>query len=84
MELNFENKSTKELEDTLKMLKVIFYALSAVIVLLLTITIYGMVTKENNGTFMALLVVGISCVGILPMQFSSMKKVKEELKNREL
>jgi hypothetical protein len=82
MELNFENKSTKELEDTLKMLKVIFYALSTIIILLLTITIYGMATKDDNGTFIALFVVGISCAGILPMQFSSMKKVKNELKNR--
>ena len=60
MELNFENKSTKELEDTLKMLKVIFYALSTIIILLLTITIYGMATKDDNGTFIALFVVQAS------------------------
>ena len=64
------------------MLKVIFYALSTIIILLLTITIYGMATKDDNGTFIALFVVAISSGAILPLQFTSIKKVKDELKNR--
>ena len=82
MELNFKNKTTKELADTLKMLKIIAISLLVIITLLLSITVYGMLTKEDNGTFIALFVVGISCAGILPLQFASMKKVKDELKSR--
>jgi len=78
-----KSKSTKELEGSLKGLKVISFALVFVISLLLAFTIYGLLFKENNSTFMALLVVGISCSGILPIQFMSMKKIKNELKSRE-
>lgn len=83
MENNLENKSTKELEGSLKGLKIISTALVVVIGLLLSITIYGMLFKDNNSTFIALFVVGISCAGILPLQFMSMKKIKNELKSRD-
>lgn len=81
MDLN--NKSIKELKDTLKVLNIVAYSLLSVIFLLLAFTIYGLLFKENNKTFLALLVVGLSCSAILPLQFSSMKKIKEEIKSRE-
>lgn len=80
---SFKDKSSKELEGSLKAIKIISTALLVVIVLLLSITIYGMLFKEDNGTFVALFVVGISCGAILPLQFSTMKNIKKELKSRE-
>ncbi|WP_026776512.1 hypothetical protein [Polaribacter sp. Hel_I_88] len=83
MENNLESKSTKELQGSLKGLKIISIALIIVIGLLLSITIYGMLFKDNNATFIALFVVGVSCAAILPVQFISMKKIKTELNSRE-
>jgi len=83
MENNLESKSTKELQGSLKVLKIISIALIIVISLLLSITIYGILFKDNNATFIALFVVGVSCAAILPVQFISMKKIKTELNSRE-
>ena len=80
---NLKSKSTKELEDSLKIMKVISTTLLIGVILLISITGYGLLFKDNNATFLPLLVVGISCGGILPMQFASMKKIKTELKSRE-
>ena len=82
MENNFKNKSTKELEGTLKLMKIVSTSLLIVILLLLSITVYGLFFKENQATFLALFVVGISCGAILPLQFSTMKKIKNEIKSR--
>lgn len=81
--MDFSGKPTKELRDTLKMLKIVAYSLATVVFLLLSIIIYGLLFKENSKTFLALLVVGLSCSAILPLQFSSMKKIKDEIKSRE-
>lgn len=83
MENNFSHKSTKELKGTLKMMKVISTSLAVIIFALLSTTIYGLIVKENNATFLALFVVGISCGAILPLQFTTMKKIKIELKSRD-
>lgn len=80
---SFKEKSTKELEGSLKAMKIVSIVLSTVIGLLLIITIYGLIFKENQATFLALFVVGISCGAILPLQFATMKKIKTELKSRE-
>jgi hypothetical protein len=80
---SFQNKSTKELESNLNLIKGITIALSIVIVFLLSITIYGMATNEENGTFVALFVVAISCSATLPLQFMNMKKIKTELQSRK-
>jgi hypothetical protein len=42
-----------------------------------------MATKEDNGTFVALFVVGVSCGAGLPLQFINMKKIKAELESRK-
>ena len=81
--MDFSGKSTKELKETLNVLKIVAYSLATVIFLLLSIVTYGLLFKENNKTFLALLVVGLSCSAILPLQFSSLKKIKDEIKNRE-
>ena len=81
--MDFSGKSTKELKETLNVLKIVAYSLATFIFLLLSIVTYGLLFKENNKTFLALLVVGLSCSAILPLQFSSLKKIKDEIKNRE-
>ncbi|WP_299671472.1 hypothetical protein [uncultured Polaribacter sp.] len=81
-ENSFNDKTTAQLQSNLYLLKAITIALSIVIILLLSITIYGMVTKENNGTFVALFGVAISCGAILPLQFMNMKNIKAELASR--
>ena len=84
MEKNsFKDKTTAQLASNLNLIKGITIVLIFVIVLLLSITIYGMATKEDNGTFVALFVVGISCSATLPLQFTNMKKIKAELASRE-
>ncbi|PQJ80352.1 hypothetical protein [Polaribacter porphyrae] len=81
--MDFSSKSTSELKETLRMLKIVAYSLTTIVFLLLAITIYGLLFKENSKTFLALLVVGLSCSAILPLQFSSLKKIKDEIKSRE-
>lgn len=74
--------SVVELKNNLNLIKVLCIALIIVITFLLSITIYGMITRENKTTFVSLFAVGISCATILPYQFSSMKKIKKELASR--
>jgi hypothetical protein len=80
---DFKNITTVQLLSNLYLIKAITIALICVITVLLSITIYGMATKEENGTFVALFVVGISCSASLPLQFINMKKIKTELKSRK-
>ncbi len=80
---NMDNKTTEKLESQLKVIKIITGTLIGVLTLLLTISIYGLVSKENNSTFIALIAVAISCSGILPLQFINMKKIKAELNTRK-
>ncbi|ARV15613.1 hypothetical protein BTO07_10895 [Polaribacter sp. SA4-12] len=82
-ENNFKNKTTVQLLSYLMMIKTITGALIFIIILLLSVTIYGMATREGNGTSVALFVVGISCSATLPLQFMNMSKIKAELKLRK-
>lgn len=79
---SLKDKSTEQLKSNLNFIKAITIALICVITLLLSITIYGMASKEDNGTFVALFVVGVSCGATLPLQFMNMKKIKTELQSR--
>jgi hypothetical protein len=78
----FRNKTTGHLKASLRAIKMITIALISVITLLLSMAIYGMVTKEDTGTSISLFVVGVSCGGILPLQFMLMKRIKSELASR--
>ena len=83
MSENLQSKSSKELEGSLRATKVISTALLVVVTLLISITIFGLIFKDNNSTFLPLLVVGLSCSAILPLQFATMKNIKTELKSRK-
>jgi hypothetical protein len=39
--------------------------------------------KEDTSPFIALLVVGVSCLGILPFQLINIKRISSELKSRK-
>ncbi len=80
---DLKSKSYENLETELKTIKTITGALIGVLIVLFAVTIYGLITKEDNTTFIALMAVAISCSAILPVQFSSMKKIKTELKLRK-
>lgn len=79
----FKEKSTEKLKAELKALQIVAGALAIVLLFLYTLTIYGMVAKENKSTFIALLVVAFSCSAMLPFQVIMMNKIKQELKSRE-
>jgi hypothetical protein len=79
----FENKTTEQLKASLGMLKGITIVLAVVVGLLIAVNIYGLLTKEDNSTFIALFAVAISCGGMIPLQMINMKKIKAEIASRE-
>ena len=79
----FENKTTEQLKASLGMLKGITIVLAVVVGLLIAVNIYGLLTKEDNSTFIALFAVVISCGGMIPLQMINMKKIKAEIAARE-
>lgn len=78
-----KDKPTEKLEAELKGIQIISGALTGILTLLFAVTIYGILTSEDKTVFIALIAVAISCSAILPSQFSSMKKIKAELKTRK-
>jgi hypothetical protein len=83
MKDDFKQITTAQLLSNLYLIKAITIALICAVTLLLSMAIFGMATKEDNGTFVALFVVGISCGAGLPLQFINMKKIKAELESRK-
>lgn len=79
---DLERKSNQQLKTALDMTKTITVSLPIVLTLLMAVTIYGFIVKEEKATFIALFAVAIACSGILPLQFSSLKKIKAEIKSR--
>ncbi|MBV6645862.1 MAG: hypothetical protein KI790_10455 [Cyclobacteriaceae bacterium] len=80
---DLHNKTTEKLRSELKTTRTVTGALIGVLVVLFTVTIFGLLTKEDNSTFIALMAVGISCSAIIPSQFSNIKKIKTELDTRK-
>lgn len=81
MKLN--EKTTEKLEGDLRGLKIINGALIGVLGVLFIVCIYGLMKKNDNGVFSALIVVPIALSAIIPLNFSNMKKIKEELESRK-
>ncbi|MBZ9651599.1 hypothetical protein [Psychroflexus montanilacus] len=80
---SFTTKTTKQLKDYLILYKVMGLMLFTTSMFLLGICIYGLLTKEDNSTFIALTVVAISCLAVLPLQIINIKRIKSELASRE-
>ena len=78
-----KNKTTEKLIGEMKMLKIISYALIIVITLLLSISIYGLLTKDDTSVYIPLIVVGISCGAMIPIQLININKIKKEIASRK-
>jgi len=83
MKNTLKNKSTAQLKSNLNMLKAITAALIVVMVLLISITTYGLIVKKEKSTFIALFAVAFSMLGVLPVLFTSMGAIKKKLSQRE-
>lgn len=81
-EEDLKNKTTEELQSELKQTKTLTGALTGVLILLYSVTIYGLIAKEEKTTFIALIAVAISCSLILAINFAKIKEIKNELKLR--
>ncbi|QCX00769.1 hypothetical protein FGM00_11865 [Aggregatimonas sangjinii] len=82
-EEELKSKTVSELESEIKKQKAISGVVLGICLVLAAVTIYGMITKEDNATDMALLVVAIACGASIPVQLSSIKKIKKELASRK-
>lgn len=81
--MNLKDKTTDKLRTELKMIKAITAGLVFVLSLLFITCIYGVLTKEDNTTFIALIAVPIALCGMIPLNLSNIKKIKKELELRE-
>ena len=82
MNNDINKMTTEKLVSNIKAIKIITSALIIVVSLLLIISILGYLLKDNNKVFLPLIVVGISCGIMIPIQLSTLKKMKLELKER--
>ena len=81
MKINqLKNQTTVQLTKAMNMLKGITVALVIMIIILFSISIYGLAMKENNTVFIALIAVGTSCIAILSVQFVLINTIKTELR----
>jgi hypothetical protein len=80
---DLSNKPTEKLQSELKTIKVLTGALIGSLFVLFAAAIYGLLNIENKLIFIALIAVTISLSAILPLQFSSMKKIRTHLNTRK-
>ena len=84
MKINkLKKKSTERLKSELNGVKIITGTLALILTVLFSVNLYGLLLKDKNTAFIAGMAVAISLSAILPSQFSSMIKIKKELKLRE-
>ncbi len=81
--LALKEKPTERLKAELNGIKIITGALVVILTVLFALNLYGLLSKDNNVAFIAGMAVAISLSAILPSQFSSIIKIKTELKLRE-
>lgn len=79
---NVKNKTSEKLNSELNGIKIITGVLIGVLFFLVGICIYGLLTKDNNATFISLLVVAFSLSLIILVNYMNMMKIKKELKSR--
>lgn len=80
--MKLSEKTTEKLEGELRGLKIITGALIGLLGVLLIVCIYGLLKKNDNGVFSALIVMPIALSAIIPLNFGNMKKIKTELESR--
>lgn len=80
--MDIKEKTTVQLKRELKDIPMITGALIGVLGLLFIICVYGLITKEDNSTFMALIIIPFALSAIIPLNYGNMKKIKKELESR--
>ena len=80
---DLKNQTTEQLTKNMNMLKGIAGALLIMIILLLSISIYGLILGDNTTIFIALIALGTTCSVILTVQFILMNTIKTELNSRK-
>ena len=81
--MELKDKTKEKLTAELQGLKIVNGALIAVLSLLFIVCVYGLLTKEDNSTFVALIVVPMALSAIIPMNYGNIKKIKKELDLRK-
>ena len=79
---DLNKKTTEKLLTNLRLNRAVSILFTIVLVLFTLVSIYGLVTKENASTFIALFAVACSCWSLLPIPFEARKNIKTELKSR--
>jgi len=81
--VDLRDKTTNKLEEELKGLRTVTGILTGLLLVLFIACIYGLLTKNDSGTFTALIVVPIALSAILPVNYGKIKKIKMELTSRK-
>ncbi|WP_296316778.1 redox-active disulfide protein 2 [Winogradskyella sp. UBA3174] len=72
------DKTTEKLKAKLESFKMITGVLIGVLSLLFIVCVYGLLTKEDNSTFLALIIMPFALSAIIPLNFVNIKKIKKE------
>lgn len=81
--MDLKNKATEKLNTELKGVKIITGTLISVLILLFIICIYGLIVKENNSTFISLMIIPFALSPIILLNLRSIQKIKKELELRK-
>lgn len=80
--MKLSEKTTAQLHSELKLTKAVTVALVIVLTLLFLVNLYGLLTKEDNSTFITLMIIPFALSPIVFINLSTMKKIKKELTSR--
>lgn len=81
--MDLKEKTTKQLNNELKGVKMTTGALIGILSVLFIICVFGLFTKEDNSVFRTLIIVPLALSAIIPMNFSNMKRIKKEIQLRD-
>ncbi|MDP5082276.1 MAG: hypothetical protein NWP87_06420 [Winogradskyella sp.] len=79
----YTGKTTEALKSELRGVKIVTGALAIIMITLLLVNFYGLQFIENNTAFVAGTVVAVLLSAIFPLQFNAMRRIKNEIKERE-
>ena len=81
--MDLKSKTINKLKSELQLYKVLNYMLMTIIVLVITVCVYGIIVKEENSTFVILITSVLCTGGVIPLNYSNIKKIKKELELRK-
>ncbi|OSY88763.1 hypothetical protein WH52_03575 [Tenacibaculum holothuriorum] len=80
--MTLKEKTTENLENKLKLLKISTGFLAGVSSILFIICLYNLLTREDNSIFRSLIIVPSVLFTIIPIYYGNIKKIKNELNSR--